>query len=212
MNKFVSSVFGKNSELTNEPTIDYNQTIYNTTKYETKDTRHDESSRYNDLFENIPVSTPGNLDIPVGTQELNRQLKHSIQVLNNQNDFLKDLNDLVDENDKKEDGDDKKEDKNDFEAKYNQLRKDFIEEISNHHAFYKSYQSLLLKYKQLKTSQDSNVDDKINKIKSITTDPSIKNLCDELLLDCNQKDLLINSYKLELDAANLKISHLEIKK
>lgn len=136
-----------------------------------------------------------------------------------QNQFLSNLNDLVDVNGDvmyKKEISKPEQIKSNYEEEYKKLRKEYIEELSNHQFFYKSYQRLMMKYKELKAKISSSesdpskkLKDKVKLIKSTTTQSSIRTICDNILLEVNENDLLLNSYKLELEAANLKIKQLE---
>lgn len=184
----------------------------------------DLNTNYN---KNIRSWTPSKKYEEIVTADGNatKNLRTILGQIEKQNQFLSSLNDLVDVNldvmSKKEISKPqqiKSKNEVNYEEEYKKLRKEYIEELSNHQLFYKSYQRLMIKYKELKakiSSSDSDpnkkLKDKVKLIKSTTTQSSIRSMCDNILLEVNENDLLLNSYKLELEAANLKIKQLESK-
>lgn len=197
---------------------DLEDEIYHETKLNTK---YNEKLKVNDHYKNHTYDKIISKD-----EKLSNELKTMKSNVEKNNEFLINLNELAEVNNHfSQNGSDsgirsKAIDKSgqDFEAEYNKLRKEFIEELSNHQFFYKSYQRLMIKYKDLKTklsNSNSNpnqkIKDKIKLIRSSSSQSTIKSICDNILLDLNENDLVLNSYKLELDAANLKIKQLEQK-
>lgn len=161
---------------------------------------------------------------PIDYAPEDRQLDSLLAKIGENNAFLSHLGDLAEVNDglNSEKAPKMALKASDFELQYNTLRKDYLEELSNHQVFYRSYQKLLLKYNSLKDKVGSSLSDagvdttaklrsKVKLIRSRTTENSVKALCDNLLIDLNSQDTLINSYRVELDRANLRISELEKK-
>lgn len=192
----------------------------------------DLNTKYNKFVSSGTKGTTKRYEELVNTSgKATHNLREIIGQVEKQNEFLSNLNDLVDVNKEllKEEQVQAKDyestvkntndkDNVDYEKEYKQLRKEYIEELSNHQFFYKSYQRLMIKYKELKgklspggSDPNKKLKDKVRLIKATTSQSSIRSICDNLLLEINENDLLLNSYKLELEAANLKIKQLEAK-
>lgn len=163
---------------------------------------------------------------PIERTSSDPHLDSLLAKVNENNAFLSHLEDLaeISEGINSETGPKTTPAASDFERQYNALRKDYLEELSSHQVFYRSYQRLLLKYNALKDKLGPSVSDagvdrdttaklrsKVKLIRSRTSENAIKTLCDNLLIDLNTQDTLINSYRVELDRANLRISELERK-
>lgn len=92
------------------------------------------------------------------------------------------------------------EDDSEYREKYIRLRKEYIEEVSNHKAFYESYQRLLLRHDALrdKMAADSAATDcpatanlrrKIQQVRQATSQPTVHQLCDSMVSDLDAIDL-----------------------
>jgi len=188
-----------------------------------------------DLFKsmnNKPNSIENLYDVKINQemdklqQEINREINskkyqpkklriNSVLVkIREQNEFLEYLNQLVDINHSENQV------PSNLLQKFNELKKDYINELKGSQALYQGYYKLILKYRNLRKKPTSNtnksafsIKEKIRLIKSKTTQEQIKLICSNILHEIEQlenKDATITRLQNELDAANQKIRLLEL--
>lgn len=127
--------------------------------------------------------------------------------IDEQNKFLNDLNNLIDLTNNESIP------KN-IQDKYEILKKDYLKELKNLENFYKAYYRLVVKYRTLKNKKKNprsiSLKEKVRLIKSTSLQLSIKNICDNLLLELQDNEDSIEYYKSELEKANMRIKELEL--
>lgn len=206
---WVSSVIGTNNDITEEPTIDYNRTIYSDIfqgvdgqkrrgakllEKNKEDRKEVSNEKRNQRNEKVEEDALQRLQLEIDSEA---ELRTLIDTVNAKNGFLRKLNTLADSSPKGE--------VLDYEQKYHDLRREYLEELSSHQFFYKSYQELLVKYKALRRPSNSRIHEKIRLMRSTSTQVSVKSMCDNVLAELDQQA----SYKDQLDAANDRIADLE---
>ncbi|WEJ95917.1 hypothetical protein PSN45_003448 [Yamadazyma tenuis] len=71
--------------------------------------------------------------------------------------------------------------------RYNNLRSEYLSELTNHQVFYQNYLKLFQKYKNLKSDKYAKVIAKLELIRDTTEENSIKLICTNLLNDFSKK-------------------------
>ena len=105
-----------------------------------------------------------------------KQINDVSQTINDNNKVLEHLNGLINMNQSDDVGN----------RDYDQLKKEYLNELINYQNFYKSYLKLFSKYKQLKKHyNDRNIAKKIKLIRETTNENSVKLMCNNLLDELN---------------------------
>lgn len=105
-----------------------------------------------------------------------KQINDVSQTINDNNKVLEHLNGLINMNQSDDIGN----------RDYDQLKKEYLNELINYQNFYKSYLKLFSKYKQLKKHyNDRNIAKKIKLIRETTNENSVKLMCNNLLDELN---------------------------
>lgn len=155
--------------------------------------------------------------------ENEHRLQKCLRRVNESNAFLFSLEDAVDRQSKSEEKEaesipKKYEDSNPnpkTNEDYDALRQEYINELQQYQKFYKSYQSLLVKYQQLKSNgvplntAYNSAKSKLHQLESLSTTPTMKDLCQQAIQDIESINASANSYKQELADVHARIRQLE---
>lgn len=107
----------------------------------------------------------------------------------------------------------------DFEEKYRQLRKEYLAELENNQFFYRSYQKLLLRYRDLKDQHAGTLETRlkvrIRLIRKSASLSAVKTMYDNLLREIDEMLIsykahaLVSTYKAHFDKSNKRAAKSE---